>query len=139
MDMPTPCPKCMDIVEFNDMERLGDELICSECADQNRCEVCDCVDKEVSPTAYGHLCNTCLSECKEEDEEEVQEMPVFEIYATGSYTYTKRIKAATQEEAEEIFSQEDPEICYQCGSEGLSLDAISSELNVEEVEDEDDY
>ncbi|EHV5556826.1 hypothetical protein LQM11_001196 [Vibrio parahaemolyticus] len=65
-------------------------------------------------------------------------MPVFEIYATGSYTYTKRIIAKTQAEAEEIFGNDEPEICYQCGSEGVVLDAISSEPVVEEVEPEDE-
>ncbi len=65
-------------------------------------------------------------------------MPVFEIYATGSYTYTKRITAETQKEAEEIFANDEPEICYQCGSEGVALDAISSDLVVEEVEPEDE-
>ena len=32
MNMPTPCPKCGDIVEFNDMTNIGNELYCSECA-----------------------------------------------------------------------------------------------------------
>lgn len=65
-------------------------------------------------------------------------MPVFEIYATGSYTYTKRIVAETREEAEEKFMNEEPELCYQCGQEGVSLDCIDSELNVEEVEEDDE-
>ena len=65
-------------------------------------------------------------------------MPVFEIYGTGSYTYTKKITPATKEETEEIFSSSEPEICYQCGSEGLEIDAISSDLSIEEIEDGDD-
>ncbi|MCG9699672.1 hypothetical protein L1D19_05935 [Vibrio natriegens] len=65
-------------------------------------------------------------------------MPVFEIYATGSYTYTKRITAETQKEAEEIFYSDEPEICYQCGAEGVALDAISTAPVIEEVEPENE-
>ncbi|HCE4911637.1 TPA: hypothetical protein ACX3EH_003840 [Vibrio parahaemolyticus] len=65
-------------------------------------------------------------------------MPMFEIYATGSYTYTKRIQAETREEAEEIFSANEPEICYQCGNEGLDLDAPSTEPVIEEIEDDEE-
>ncbi|ALR91332.1 hypothetical protein [Vibrio alginolyticus] len=56
----------------------------------------------------------------------------------GSYTDTKRIIAKTKEEAEAIFYDDGPEICYQCGAEGVALDAISSELVVEEVEPKDE-
>lgn len=36
MDMPTPCPECGDLVEFNDMIRTDGKLcyhsfICSDC------------------------------------------------------------------------------------------------------------
>ncbi|EOD9553497.1 hypothetical protein ACJ7RV_002621 [Vibrio parahaemolyticus] len=65
-------------------------------------------------------------------------MPVFEIYATGSYTYTKRITAETKDEAEEIFANEEPEVCYQCGVEGVALDTINSAPIIEEVEPEDE-
>lgn len=69
MDMPTPCPRCMDIVELNNMEKLDNELICSDCADSNRCEMCECVSHDVSSTKYGQLCSTCFSESREDDEE----------------------------------------------------------------------
>lgn len=32
MDMPTPCPKCHDVVELHDMTNIGNELYCEECA-----------------------------------------------------------------------------------------------------------
>lgn len=31
MDMPTPCPRCHDIVELNHMTNIGNELYCEEC------------------------------------------------------------------------------------------------------------
>lgn len=65
-------------------------------------------------------------------------MPVFEIYATGTYTYTRKITAETQEEAETEFNSNPPEICYQCGSEGIELDEPSAELTVEEIFDDED-
>lgn len=65
-------------------------------------------------------------------------MPMFEIYATGSYTYTKRIEAETQEEAEIIFYSDEPEICHQCKNEGLELDALSTKPVIEEIEDDEE-
>lgn len=32
MDMPTPCLRCNEIVEFNNMSNIGNELYCEECA-----------------------------------------------------------------------------------------------------------
>lgn len=32
MNMPTPCPRCGEVVEFNHMTNIGQELYCEECA-----------------------------------------------------------------------------------------------------------
>lgn len=65
-------------------------------------------------------------------------MPIFEVYATGSYTYTKKVEAATKEEAEEIFFSDNPSICYQCGSEGIELEEMSSDATVTEIDPDDE-
>ncbi|HDF8527489.1 TPA: hypothetical protein PEP05_000832 [Vibrio parahaemolyticus] len=43
MDMPTPCPSCFDIVEFNDMVRTDGkdsihDLVCQDCYDLLECD-----------------------------------------------------------------------------------------------------
>ncbi|MCZ6297528.1 hypothetical protein [Vibrio parahaemolyticus] len=65
-------------------------------------------------------------------------MPMFEIYATGSYKYTKLIFAETREEAEEIFSADPPGICYRCGYEGIELDELKPNAVIKEIEDDEE-
>ena len=62
MDMPTPCPKCKEIVEFNEMVNIDGNMMCDECADDHQC--CDCgyyfadnSDFVVDDT--GEFCESC--------------------------------------------------------------------------------
>jgi len=32
MDMPTPCARCEEIVEFNHMTNIGQEFYCDDCS-----------------------------------------------------------------------------------------------------------
>lgn len=34
MNMPTPCPRCGDIVELNRMKNIGNELFCEDCYEE---------------------------------------------------------------------------------------------------------
>ncbi|GGN59412.1 hypothetical protein [Oceanobacillus indicireducens] len=34
MNMPTPCPECGEICEFDRMKNIGHELYCDECYEE---------------------------------------------------------------------------------------------------------
>ena len=63
-------------------------------------------------------------------------MKKFHVYAEGSYTFTKVIEAETEEEAQEKFSMESAEVCWQCGNDGIEIHDFSDNYTVEEVEEE---
>lgn len=72
MNMPTPCPECMEIVEFNEMVNVSGTMLCDECADKYQCDDCgdySSEEGELTMNDDGKFCEWCfdLNHCEGEE------------------------------------------------------------------------